>query len=602
MQIILSLSRTAFFSAVLITSLFFLSAASFAATFTVTNTSDAGVGSLRQAILDANANMNGPGVVDEIVFAFGVTGTIFLDGQMTITDDVTISGPGAGVITIDAQTVGRIFLIDDGFAPDIVVSISGLRFINGGGVSTGGAIENLEVLSIDSCVFEDNEADDGGGAIFNQGPGTITLITHTTFGGNMATSNGGAIRNNGTINTITHSTFDGNSASTRGGAILNGGTINTITHSTFSGNSAASTGGAILNASSATITKISHSTFDGNSASVASGAIRNFGTITAITNSTFRGNIGGFGSNGAIFNGGTMNISFTTIANNAGPFGGGINNAGTLNIKNSIVANNTVGGDCNGAVTPSGVNLDTDGSCPGFTTVTSAALNLDPAGLQDNGGPTETIALCTGMDTPTVGCAAGASAAIDAIMLADCTDVALSSVTTDQRFFPRPEPAGTMCDVGAFEAQPTGKLTILKTTDPPGGGIDFEFLGTGFPEGCGLMDTFFLDDMEMEMCILPIGMYTVEEFPPPGLLPDIMCDDGTLPDTFTSVTVDIGDMDDVTCTFTNLQAAEVKITKLTIPPGGTGFEFTSTGFENFPPCDITPAFMLDNQQMASFWC
>jgi hypothetical protein len=151
-----------------------------------------------------------------------------------------------------------------------------------------------------------------------------------------------------------------------------------------------------------------------------------------------------------------------------------------------------------------------------------------------------------------------------------------------------------MCDVGAYEAQPTGKLTILKTTDPPGG-IDFEFLGTGFPDDCGLMDTFFLDDMEMEMCILPIGMYTVEVFPPPEILPDITCTETPFAQTFTSITVDIGDMDNVTCTFTNLQVAEVKITKLTIPPGGTGFE-------NFPPCDITPAFMLDNQQMASFWC
>jgi hypothetical protein len=63
METVLSLSRAAFFSVVLTISLFILSSASFADTFTVTNTSDAGVGSLRDAIDMANANGNGPGVV-----------------------------------------------------------------------------------------------------------------------------------------------------------------------------------------------------------------------------------------------------------------------------------------------------------------------------------------------------------------------------------------------------------------------------------------------------------------------------------------------------------------------------------------------------------
>ena len=44
-----------------------------AATFTVTNTNDSGSGTLRQAILDANANA---GVADTINFDSGVTGAI----------------------------------------------------------------------------------------------------------------------------------------------------------------------------------------------------------------------------------------------------------------------------------------------------------------------------------------------------------------------------------------------------------------------------------------------------------------------------------------------------------------------------------------------
>lgn len=228
-----------------------ISVVSYGATFTVTNTNDSGPGSLRQAILDANANMNGPGVVDEIVFDIGLSGTIPTDapvdntftGEMVIDDDLTITGPGADVITIDAQMVDRIFNVDDG-ASDIVVSISGLMFINGLN-SFGGAISNNEELSIDSCVFENNSADQGG-AINNNG--TIEEITNSTFSRNSADL-GGAIVNLGLITAITNSTFTDNNA-TGGGAIFNAaiGTIN-ISFTTIATN-LANTGGGIFGSGS----------------------------------------------------------------------------------------------------------------------------------------------------------------------------------------------------------------------------------------------------------------------------------------------------------------------------------------------------------------
>lgn len=62
------------------------------ATFTVLNLADAGDGSLRQAVLDANDQ---PGA-DTIRFADGLVGTIGLTGgQLSIADHLTIDGPGA---------------------------------------------------------------------------------------------------------------------------------------------------------------------------------------------------------------------------------------------------------------------------------------------------------------------------------------------------------------------------------------------------------------------------------------------------------------------------------------------------------------------------
>ncbi len=67
-----------------------------AATFTVTNTNDSGAGSLRQAILDANAN---PGA-DTIVFAIGAPGSSQTiaptSGLPALTDPVILDGWSQG--------------------------------------------------------------------------------------------------------------------------------------------------------------------------------------------------------------------------------------------------------------------------------------------------------------------------------------------------------------------------------------------------------------------------------------------------------------------------------------------------------------------------
>ena len=96
------------------------------------------------------------------------------------------------------------------------------------------------------------------------------------------------------------------------------------------------------------------------------------------------------------------------------------------------MANPASSGDCAlGAYTDLGYNLSDDGTCgfSGTGDLSTTPAGLDPTGLQNNGGPTQTIALDAG------------SAAIRAV-----TDPSLCPAT-DQRGYPRNVP----CDIGAYD-------------------------------------------------------------------------------------------------------------------------------------------------------
>jgi hypothetical protein len=76
--------------------------------FHVTNTNDAGEGSLRDAIIQANENDG----TDTIRFSRGARGEIALSSELTITDDLIIKGPGAKKLSISGQDITRVFRVD----------------------------------------------------------------------------------------------------------------------------------------------------------------------------------------------------------------------------------------------------------------------------------------------------------------------------------------------------------------------------------------------------------------------------------------------------------------------------------------------------------
>jgi hypothetical protein len=218
-----------------------------AATYTVANTNDSGPGSLRQAILDANASS---GVADTIDFDLSLSGpqTITLASQLpTITDGagLTIDG-GSADITLSGNNRVRVFVVGN----SAKLTLNNLTVANGRADNAGGGILNLGTLEVNNSTISGNRAGTFSGGIHNVG----TLeVNNSTISGNRAGTFSGGIHNVGTL-TVNSSTISGNSAGTDNGGIGNAsaGTL-TVNNSTISGNSANNNGGGIGNGSTATL-------------------------------------------------------------------------------------------------------------------------------------------------------------------------------------------------------------------------------------------------------------------------------------------------------------------------------------------------------------
>jgi hypothetical protein len=339
---------------------FILSAAPLLATTrTVTNLNDSGPGSLRQLISESAPN-------DTINFS--VRGTITLtSGELLINKHLTISGPGANV-SAGGTPQFRIFDIPIGH---FNVTISGLRIANG------------------------IVADLGGGGIFNQSSGTLTVARCTISGNTASSGGGGGIYNDGGPVTITNSTISRNAASGHGGGISNviGGPV-TITNSTISGNTASS-GGGVDNEFGAV--NLVNSTISGNTASSSfgsssGGGIYNDGGPVTITNSTISGNTASSG--GGIDNEfGAVNLVNSTISGNtassnfggsSGGVGGGILNTGTVNLTSSTISGNTASSSFGGSGVGGGIDNGVYGS-GGRVNLTSSTISGNSASNHGGG-------------------------------------------------------------------------------------------------------------------------------------------------------------------------------------------------------------------------
>ena len=455
-----------------------------AATFNVTSNADAGVGSLRSAIVGANIVPNTP---NTILFStpYPNGGTIALLSALPLIEvqNLTISG-GTRSPVINGQNTQQIFRVGDA---NTNLDISDLELTNGRSTQYGGCIQdassvppaigtlsatrvvfsgcsaissslvyggaiywprNLGNVFIESSRFSTNyvnattiNGQSGGGAIYTQ---SNLTISNTLFenNGSSTSGNGGVggallVRGAARSSLISDSTFRGNAASPGAvpGTFGYGGAISLscdnctleVVRSYFRGN-AAIFGGAIYAAkfsggNSDVALYLRNTSFVNNSVANSGGAVYQFNTLLALTNNTFYNNNAASGAHVAF--GFTGNSVSSALANLFGPA--------------------IFGPACSGTATPPsasqvGANLFSDSSCGVISATSLPNTPLGTITLDETPGKVGVVRF-TG------------NAVIDSV-----ANIALCE-SDDARAQQRPIDGDgdgiARCDVGAFEHDDT---------------------------------------------------------------------------------------------------------------------------------------------------
>ncbi len=207
-------------------------------------------------------------------------------GQLVVAQSLAIDASAlAAGITIDGQNNSRVLEVRDDIGNQ-TVELRGLT-LTGGNAMQGGAIRNVERLTVFSSTITGNNAALGG-AIFDIGDGLT--VSDSTISGNSANSGAGIFSDSPLPLRVTNSTISGNVANADGGGIHGVGANVIVSNSTISDNSAGSDGGGIFARLGGTIT-VSASTITGNAAAHADGISTADATIL-IENSIVAGNVG----------------------------------------------------------------------------------------------------------------------------------------------------------------------------------------------------------------------------------------------------------------------------------------------------------------------
>jgi predicted outer membrane repeat protein len=169
---------------------------------------------------------------DVPVIPVNVTAPIVLTSPLPITKSVTIEGNGATLTRASSWTSSdansQLLLVNDGNNNNsVAVNISGIHFKDGLATTNGGAIQNNETLTLESCVFSGNRTTGNssyGGAVYSAG--NLTILG-CTFYRNTAYRGGAVYIDGSRTLTLTGNLFYGNTATNSASVVYRlGGTFN----------------------------------------------------------------------------------------------------------------------------------------------------------------------------------------------------------------------------------------------------------------------------------------------------------------------------------------------------------------------------------------
>ena len=402
-----------------------------------------GTCTLREALRSANTNTAvdgcnaGSGIVTDVIqvlpgihivdLSTGNDEDQALTGDLDVIGPVTIQGSSAGYSIIDGTGVAasdRLFQIHNtanevkfirvamrGGAPLLQPQEGGVLMnlesgatpvqlveveISGGRASAAGGILNRGNLTVTRSRIFDNQASTNptsdtnhGGGIVSHGLNAQLRIEDSEIFGNQAGEDGGGLWVGGGSLTLLRSRVYDNDAERAGGGLFVSSTDYDVDYVDFSRNLALYGGGVFM----AGAGEIKHSAFVDNQAMIGGGVFDDFGGFVRF--STIAGNTAVEGA-GVYADSNQTLLDSDTIARNSGE---GVHNQNGVFFENTLIAENG-GGDCAGSAPAFGAfNLEDVDSC-GF--VASAASpnfpNTQPllGPLEDNGGPTHTMALLSG--------------------------------------------------------------------------------------------------------------------------------------------------------------------------------------------------------------
>jgi hypothetical protein len=314
---------------------------------TVTTTADRGVGSLRDAIRNAN-----PG--DTIKFHPSLANqTIRVTGyQLHVDKNLTIDGAGAPGLTISGNQQTRVFFVSKPAASDVNFTVRNLTVTDGYiPIDRGGAIDfrGGGALRIENVQFYNHVS--RAGAVSAREGSTVTVI-NSKFDGNDAAqfANPASVSpTGGAISALTESKLTIKNSKFTNNTGMYGGAVGTIfsdtiiENSTFVNNSSARFGGGLY---------VDGASWPSESKYLPTGVAPKDvpGGQVVIRNSRFQGNRGvAFGGGIAIWGydkdfvtveGSTITGNQVTKATDGVARGGGMWSSGVITMKNTIVSNN----------------------------------------------------------------------------------------------------------------------------------------------------------------------------------------------------------------------------------------------------------------------